>query len=356
MKLRGAITSALLITTSLTVGACTFVQQAKLEQEAQTKEANFRHQCNKKKLEYLNEEPGQLDAKDSGKGYLRIFSCANEHSKQLTISFSSVNELFLGGNYYYIYDPTSTLGFGSSSLATILPAGIYVLRLMSLGKVLQQGAVEIKPYSDNRFVVDANEQTVQVQTTQIKHGKQGTNYTGQITGLAPWKPAPVPIVRMVYNLNEVDRLQKEQHAKIEVDRKEVKRLLAHSICDFLSSANAGANNQLPGEPKFHSVAVNFVACTDSPVTASLTYEGSSLEEPELVVPAAEYLNTGHSNMYIPDGIYKIKFFAQGKVIQSGTLKVALSPPSLWIAFNSKTRTVLVNKPHTWKPDGVQKLK
>ena len=161
MKPKVIITNALLITISLTTGACGFVRNSI---QTPIEETNFRTECANHKSAYLNAQRNQADSIPDGKGVVEFFACANEHTKQLTVAVEGkLNQPFF--SYSGGYHRPLEKSFGGSS--TTLPSGTYTIKFLTQGRIWQKGSLELKSKSHIKFVVDINEQTVQVDNSTV---------------------------------------------------------------------------------------------------------------------------------------------------------------------------------------------
>lgn len=184
MKSRVVITSVLLITISLTTGACGLVRNSR---QSQMEEANFRTECANRKSAYLNAQRRQADSIAEGQGFVEVFACTNEQTKQLTVAFEGQI------NQQHYFDPSrppqkSSIGSRGSTML----AGTYTVKFLTQGKVWQKGSLEVKPKSHIRFVVDANGQTVQVDNSIV------------------WNPNLAIASEEAYDLSEAKRLEPQQ--------------------------------------------------------------------------------------------------------------------------------------------------
>ncbi|MBE9126787.1 MULTISPECIES: hypothetical protein [unclassified Coleofasciculus] len=321
MKSKIIITSALLITISLATRACGLVRNSI---QTQIEEANFRTDCANRKSAYLNAQRRQADSIPDGQGFVEIFTCINEHTKQLTVAFEGeVNKQ----SYFGTKEPGEFSIRNSGS--TIFP-GTYTVKFLTQGRVWQKGSLEVKPKSHIRFVVDVNEQTVQVDNSTV------------------WKPNLAIEPDEAYDLREANRLEQQDKYQKKIANREEAGLFAHSVCNDLSSTNVENNNQYQNgfdlKPDW-LVRLNFVSCTDDSLTVSV--EDSKGEKILTEIPLEE--NVQLVSYDTPPGVYKIQLSTQGKVVQKGIVEVAATP-SLWMVFNSKEQTVKVNTPHVWKPN------
>ncbi len=319
MKPRVVITSALLITISLTTGGCGLVRNSR---QTRTEEANFRTECANRKSAYLNAQPRQAESIPDGQGLVEVFACTNEHTKQVTVAFEGKV------NQQHYLDPSRPHESSIGSSGSTMLAGTYTVKFLTQGRVWQKGSLEVKPKSHIRFVVDANEQTVQVDNSTL------------------WKPNLAIAPDEAYDLREAKRLEQQDKYQKKIAKREPAGLVAYSVCDDLSPANVQNNNQQ--QINFDSkpnglVRLNFVSCTDDSLTVSV--EDSKGEK----ILTNSPLNRNTQSSYdAPPGVYKIQLSTQGEVVQKGIVEVAATP-SLWMVFNLKEQTVKVNTPHVWKP-------
>jgi hypothetical protein len=320
MKPKVIITNALLITINLMTGACSSIRNS---METRTRETNFRTECANRKSAYLNSQRQQADSIPNGKGLVEVFACTNEQTKQLTVAFEG------GTNSMLFFDPSQR---GESSIISsggTMPAGIYTIKFLTQGRVWQKGSLEVKPKSRNRFVVDANEQTVQVDNSTV------------------WKPNLAIAPDEAYDLSEANRLEQQEKYQKKIDKMEAGGLVAYSVCNDLSPTNVENNNQRQNNFDLKPdglVRLNFVSCADDSLTVSV--EDSKGEKILTEAPVGENVNSSYD---APPGIYKIQLSTQGKVVQKGIVEVAATP-SLWMVFNLKEQTVKVNTPHVYKPN------
>jgi hypothetical protein len=183
MKPKVIITNALLITISLTTGACGFVRSSI---QTRIEETNFRTECANRKSAYLNAQRKQADSTSNGEGFVEFFACTNEHTKQLTVAVEGKNK------QWFYFDPSrpphkSSMG----SMGSTMLAGTYTVKFLTQGRVWQKSSLEVKPKSHIRFVVDANEQTVQVDNSTV------------------WKPNVAIAPDEAYDLSEAKRLEQQ---------------------------------------------------------------------------------------------------------------------------------------------------
>ena len=183
MKPKVIITNALLITISLTTGACGFVRNSI---QTQVEETNFRTECANRKSAYLNAPRKQADA--DGEGFFEFFVCTNEHTKQLTVAIEGKLNQY---NRRSFWDPSPSTISSIGSRGGNLPSGTYTIKFLTQGRVWQKGSLEVKPKSNIRFVVDINEQTVQVDNSTV------------------WKPNLTIAPDEAYDLSEANRLEQQ---------------------------------------------------------------------------------------------------------------------------------------------------
>lgn len=186
MKAKVIITNALLITISLTTGACGFVRSSI---QTPIEETNFWTECANHKSAYLNAQRKQAESIPDGEGFVEFFVCTNEHTKQLTVAVEGkLNQR----NQRFFFDPSrpprkSTIG----SAGGTLPSGTYTIKFLTQGRVWQKGSLELKSKSHIRFVVATNEQIVQVNNPTI------------------WKPNLAIAPDEAYDSNEANRLEQQ---------------------------------------------------------------------------------------------------------------------------------------------------
>lgn len=185
MKSKVIITNALLIAISLTTGACGFVRNSI---QTRIEEINFRTECANRKSAYLNAQRQQADLTPNGEGFVEFFACTNEHTKQLTVAAEGKLNQF---NQLFFFDPSRPLEKSFGSLGGTLPFGTYTIKFLNQGRVWQKGSLEVKPKSHIRFVVDTNEQTVQVDNSTV------------------WRPNLAIAPDEAYDLNEANRLEQQ---------------------------------------------------------------------------------------------------------------------------------------------------
>ena len=322
MQLKIIITSTLLITIGLTTGSCSLDRNFYNSRETRIKETNFRTECANRKSAYLHTPQRQANFIPDGEGFVEIFSCTNEHTKQLTVAFDNQS----------LYFDTSVPG-GSSigSSGTTILAGTKTVKFLTQGRVWEKGSLEVKPKSHIRFVVNANEQTVQVDNSTV------------------WKPNLAIAPDEAYDLSEANRLEQQEKYQRKIAKREAAGIVVYSVCNDLSPTNVENNNQY--QNGFDSkpdglVRLNFVSCTDDSLTFSV--ENSKGEKILTENPLSRNIEPSYD---AAPGIYKIQLSTQGKVVQKGTVEVAQTP-SLWMVFNLKEQSVKVNTPHVWKPGKV----
>ncbi|MBD1928159.1 hypothetical protein H6F74_18180 [Trichocoleus sp. FACHB-90] len=161
MKPKVIITNALLVTISLTTGACGLVRNY---MQTRTDETNFRTECANRKSAYLNAQREQADSIRDGEGFVDFFACTNKHTKQVTVAIEGKGKV----NEQFFLDPSRPpLKSSIGSIGSIIPAGTYTIKFLTQGRVWQKGSLEVKSKSHIRFVVDTNEQTVQVDNPTV---------------------------------------------------------------------------------------------------------------------------------------------------------------------------------------------